>query len=530
MNVDEQRLGKVADRFLKLDAERAGVLSIARECASLSVPSLLPPDGHREDTELKPPHQSDVARGVISLGSRIVMSLFPPAVSFFKITPDADVMRSIKEAYDAGYGEQFGAPDFETAKSVVLSSLNDITEAVMQEFETRGLRDAIQDLIPKAMVAKSAVLYIPPDDRASVYRLDRAVMRRDGSGKLLELILLDHVDPSELPVEMADETEKMTKGDTSVHQEGLVEVYTCVKRERDGYYVSHQETRNGTEIPKSRGRHKELELPWIVVSWTPDGDYGRSHVENNLGACRTHEGNQRALDSSTAMAARKVVLQRPGVTRTKSVEAAANGDIVAGNPDEFGLLEFGNIPEMDSLAKKLEDSRRVIMMTFLDFSMIQRQGDRVTATEINQMVEQLQSVLGSVYVNFAADLQLPIIHRLMFILRQRGKLPELPKAVHVIIKTGLDGLSNLHDLQKLSQLLSITQPHPKLSDRLNPGEVIIRLCNALEINPTGLFITDDEAEAAQQQQQEQDMMSKVAGPIAGNASRGLFTPNAEGQV
>ena len=84
MNTD----GSVAKRYTQLETDRTPFLARAREAAELTIPTLMPPDGHSGSTSYSTPYQSIGARGVNNLASKLLMTLLPPNSPFFRLTMD----------------------------------------------------------------------------------------------------------------------------------------------------------------------------------------------------------------------------------------------------------------------------------------------------------------------------------------------------------------------------------------------------------------------------------------------------------
>ena len=66
-----------ADRFRALDALRTSKVERSRFCSSLTVPSILPPEGWNEQSQLSQPYSSVAARGVTAMASRMLSALLP---------------------------------------------------------------------------------------------------------------------------------------------------------------------------------------------------------------------------------------------------------------------------------------------------------------------------------------------------------------------------------------------------------------------------------------------------------------------
>ena len=114
-------------RWTKLDSERTTVIDRAKQCAELTIPSLLVDVSHTEDTRLPTPYQSLGARAVNNLASKLILSLFPPNAPFFRFMPDKLAMLEL-EANRAG------------SINEIQDQLADIERGLMAQMEREAIR------------------------------------------------------------------------------------------------------------------------------------------------------------------------------------------------------------------------------------------------------------------------------------------------------------------------------------------------------------------------------------------------------
>ena len=69
-------------------SKRESYLNRARECAKLTIPTLLKDQGSNWATTFQTPFQSIGARGVNHLASKLLLTLLPPNSPFFRLTID----------------------------------------------------------------------------------------------------------------------------------------------------------------------------------------------------------------------------------------------------------------------------------------------------------------------------------------------------------------------------------------------------------------------------------------------------------
>ena len=68
-------MGTAEQRYRQLEQTRQSYLDRARDCAELTIPSLIPPDVHNETSDLYTPFQGIGARGVNNLASKLSLAL-----------------------------------------------------------------------------------------------------------------------------------------------------------------------------------------------------------------------------------------------------------------------------------------------------------------------------------------------------------------------------------------------------------------------------------------------------------------------
>ena len=76
--MDNNEATSAQSRYEELKEDRQHFIDRARECSELTIPSLLPPEGFNQSSELYTPFQSVGARGVNNLASKMLLLLLPP--------------------------------------------------------------------------------------------------------------------------------------------------------------------------------------------------------------------------------------------------------------------------------------------------------------------------------------------------------------------------------------------------------------------------------------------------------------------
>ena len=151
----------ISERYKKLDSSRVAKLERSRFCSSLTVPTLLPPRGWTEESQLPQPFSSVAARGVTSMASRMLSALLPlNDTPFFK--------------FEMKNGAQ---PETE-----VREYLENLSYQVYNKLSAKNLRDTLYQVLQHLIVVGDILLIMEDDFSFRTARLDQYVCRRDVQG------------------------------------------------------------------------------------------------------------------------------------------------------------------------------------------------------------------------------------------------------------------------------------------------------------------------------------------------------------
>jgi len=509
--------GQLKSMYEQGFSHRESYLNRARECAKLTIPTLLKDEGANWATTFQTPFQSIGARGVNHLASKLLLTLLPPNSPFFRLTiDDFDIAELVGS-------EQRGAVEEGFAK---------IERAAMNEIETEAFRVPVFEALKHLITTGNCLLYLPEEGGMRVFHLDRYIIKRDPMGNLLYIVTKESLDaktisedarvalglpsPQELSPESPDKPYELF-------------TYVCNKGK---YWHIHQEI-GTTTIPESFGKFPIDKNPFIALRFSRvDGEsYGRGLVEEYLGDLKSLEALSQAIVEGSAAAAKVLFLVRPnGTTRIKTIADAPSGAIVQGDANDVSTLQVNKFNDFRIAQDMLRDIQERLAAAFLLNSSVQRNAERVTAEEIRFMAQELESALGGVYSVLSQEFQLPLINILLGRMVKQKKMPKFPKeSVKPQIVTGMEALGRGQDLNKLSQFLEYLAPlGPEvLAQKLNIDDYMDRLGASLGIDTGGLIKTDEqiqqeqaEAQQAQQAQMEQAQQQQMQADVIKGA-----TPN-----
>ena len=495
--------GMVAKRYSQLEGERDTFLERGREAARLTIPTLLPDEGHSSSSIYSTPYQGIGARGVNNLASKLLLALLPPNSPFFRLTIDDFDLQEI-----AG-----------DARGQVEEGLARIERAAMQEIEGRAIRVPSFEALKLLIVTGNALVYMPKKGGMKVYRPDRYCVKRDAMGNVLEIITKESVAPVMLP----EDVQAMLP--PSDNPKKNLDLYTCVMKEGSGWTTKQEVA--GMEIPSAKGKYKADQNPFIPLRFIRiDGeDYGRGFIEEYIGDLRSLESLTRAIVQGSAASAKLLFLVRPnGTTKANQLAKAANGTFVTGDANDVSALQ---VQKAGDFRVALETMRMIndrLASAFLLNSSVQRSAERVTAEEVRFMAQELETALGGVYSILSQEFQMPMINLLLEILQREGKMPKMPKdTVKPTVVTGIEALGRGQDLNKLATFLQYLQPlgAEVIANEMNLSDYIDRLAASLGIDTSGLIKSEEQKmqeQMAQQQAMQQQMLEQTVSGMAQRAA------------
>ena len=516
MNYDQG----AAKAYENMASDRDVFLTRARTCAELTIPTLMPRDGHTGSTQYDTPYQAVGARGVNNLASKLLMTLLPPNSPFFRLTID-----------------DFDLVDLAgNARGKAEDALARIERSAAQVIESKAIRVPTFEMLKQLIVSGNALIHMPPEGGMKVFRLDRFVVKRDTMGNILKIIVKETIAYEALPKDV-QEALLETEGYQEQIEKKECDLYTCIKRDGKKFMV-HQEV-HGVVIPKTTGSYPQDKLPWLALRFIAvDGnDYGRSYVEEIVGDLKSLEALTRAIVEGSAASAKLIFMVRPnGTTKIRNIADSSNGAIISGDANDVSTLQANKFNDFRVAQETMNTITQRLSYAFLLNSSVQRQAERVTAEEVRYMAQELETALGGIYSVLSQEFQLPLVNLLLAKMQKEGKMPKFPKdTLKPQIVTGLEALGRGQDLNKLQAFLQYLQPlgQQVIAQELNIDDYIDRLGASLGIDTQGLIKSPEQKQqeqmAAQEAMQQQQMMQMAEKGVA-PAVKGMVDAAGQQQV
>ena len=523
-NVDTQSAlygssgGTAAQRYEQLRVDRNSPLMRARDCSKVTIPGLIEDENYGDAGRLPTPYQSLGARGVGHMTSKLAVTLFPTNENFFKL--EIDSLAILASNQDPQMITEFD------------SALVKVEQAVMRQFETLGGRAAMHEALKHLLVGGNVLLYIS-DEGIKVIHLDSYVLCRDPMGNVTEIVVEEEIFKDALPEEYLEEDEE----DDDDMEKRMVKIYTCIKF-MDNECHWFQEIK-GKEVPGTHGKCAADVAPWIALRQDRvDSEmYGRSYVEQYYGDLLALENLYKAILEASASLSKVLFLCNPnGTTRPRTLSQASNGSIVQGNAADVTVLQAaGKSQDLQIANQTIERIEQRLAFAFMLNTAIQRPGERVTAEEIRYMAQELDAGISGLYSILSRELQLPLVRRLIHILRRKRKLPDFPRSEvtgEPLIKekavTGIEAIGRGDDRNKLIDFITTANQAlgpQAMTQFLNVEEALRRLAASGSIDTTNLVKTKAQlqqeaaaqAEAEQQAQQQQLLETGIKSPAMAQA-------------
>ena len=286
------------------------------------------------------------------------------------------------------------------------------------------------------------------------------------------------------------------------------ELYTLVYWDKqEQLWISGQYI-DDIPVHESEGQFSKNLCPYIPVRWSArNGEwFGRGQVEMFAGDFLKLSALSRALadyeDGSTNV---KVVVSPNSSMDVDKLDDPESGLVILGEPNDIQALEFGQYQKIQALQQSINMITQRLSTAFM-LGLNQRQGERVTAYEVQLQAQDAEITLGGVYSLLSQSLHLPLAYLLCYELDKDVGAAVAAGDINVQIITGVQALSRNAELQQwvqLTQELGLIIPTLKqVSPRFNTDKIIERFMLGHGVSNEFLY-TPQEMQAILEQQQQQ---------------------------
>jgi len=425
-NIQEKSAKNVFD---DLNSSRGAVIDRALLCAKLTIPYLFREVTSTDADDLEREYvQGFGAKLVNHLVGKFALSILPPSQPFYRLSAAKKAMDAIAQ----------GNRDMEFEVDKVLAQKED---EALKFINKSKFRTSLYPALRLAMVTGESLIE-KVEGKYRVFNLNNYVIKRDGSGNIVELVIKEILEPDTVPEYVLPLVSD--KGDDE-----LIVLYTrCYLV--DGIYNIYQEI-DGNIISGTEGTLKKLSEKFISVGWNKvDGeDYRRSFVEEHLGTLIALNKQLKVINESAIIASKTIFTLNPnGMTKYKDLVRAKNGAVIIGQEQDIGTVKVQKQYDMQLTYNLVNDYKKELAEAFLMGSASIRDAERVTVVEVKLVATELEASFGGIYTSIVEDIQLPVIENALSELNIKTG-----KDIDVIITTGVEALGRNVELQKINNLM-----------------------------------------------------------------------------
>lgn len=457
------------------DGIRSTLIDRCERYAGWTLPSIFPDEDIIEDDEMQNDYQSVGAQAVTNLANKVMMALFQPSKPFFRaqLSPEQRM-----ELEDTGL-----------TPNDIDKGLGKLERDAMKLLNKMNARVVMNDTIEQLIVTGNSLMYIPDDveEKMLTYSIKDYLIKRSLRGEMVKIIIKESKVVSGLPPSCM----KVAK-DAGYRDTDEVSIYTGIELVGKDKYFVWQELEDLWYCHEQEGWYSKENLPWIPLTWrlTRGKDYGTGLVENYAGDFSSLSTTAEAiLDFTTIVTDIKTLVNPAGQTDVKEISQAKSGAYVYGVEQDLFVHTAQTGQAADFLNQRFDNIARRIASAFLLTSQVTRDAERVTAEEIRQQAQELESSLGGVYSRLATELQLPLAQRLM--VKVDSKFSE----IEPVIVTGFESLSRNSDLDNMrafiTDLANLTNVPEVVLVRLDIGELVKGLSTGHGVD-SDKFMKDEE--------------------------------------
>jgi hypothetical protein len=486
----------IAGEFAELDARRSTKLTRCEELAKLTVPGLYPKSGWTETMDLPDLYSSIAARGIMSLASRMVSAIYPlNQMPFFQHEID---MAMVPQGADV------------TQQMQLLARLD---KKIMEKLQNSNLRQELYVLMQHLITIGDALWYQSDDYSFRVYRVDQYVVVRYPDGSIKKIIVRDWIDPKAIPESWTGYPETGQTTNSGYLLQGPVSnfepCYTEIEWDAEKEKWEVEKEFRGVVVEE--GEYEVCPYTPQVWSRIAGEDYGRSLVEEHIGDIRSMEALSKAtIEMAAASAEFRIGVDPTGITEIADLVDSVNGDFVAARPTDIFTLQLNRQPDLGPVVMARQELAANLGRTFLLQSAVQPTGDRVTATQIREIAQELDQALGGIFSGISRDIQIPIVKRTMFLLAKDRLIPkEILKLtgsggiLSMKVRTGLEALNREVQNSQLVQWAQVVGQIPNAMQAVNWDNWLIRFTTSFGMDVAGLVKTPEQLAQEQQAMMEQ---------------------------
>jgi hypothetical protein len=510
------------ERYNHGSKARQSVIDRGRRLASITIPSVVPPDGYQAGDIIGESNQSIGALAVNTLASKLQFMAFPPDRPILKFEL---VEHRLRKELDS-------QPRLHTEINIGLGRLE---QEHRRRLEATQMRTAYLGSAKAMLIIGNICWDHLYDVNRPVFHLPtNYIVKRNAIGEQLLVIVKQTTYVMELDEDIQEQIMRQSPDLEKVKDyERVVDIYrVCRRAGANEPYWEYWEEYQG-ELIKGTEFEADYDIPPLYAAWmipVYGQDWGRSYCEEYEGDLLICEGHSASLNDGSALASLAWIFAAPGSRTTpRQLKKAGNLTVHTGVATDITIG-----PDMSSKARdfqfvdgNLEKAARRLARSFLMVSSIQRDAERVTAEEFTRMAAELDQATGGLYSELAQSYQRHVVRRFVALHNDEDKqLPKLPRGViRVAVITGIEAMGRTVEGQNLTRATATSMEISKgqVARYIDWHDFIRRMYMHESVPTDGLVRTPEQQEEfeanTKQDVARQTLLEKASGPLVGEVSK-----------
>jgi hypothetical protein len=398
-------------------------------------------------------------------------------------------------------------------ESVLAKALGNIEREASAELDKTGQRYKLYQAVRSLIITGNILLHLE-DDQIRVMSIKYYTLKRDIHGQVMEIVIKEC-----LPFDQLDEEVKAKV--VPRHDDTEVDYYRWIKRTPTGYTMTQWvDTEELGEKFASKWTFDDF--PYYPIAWdlADEADYGTGLVEDYNGAFEALSTmSESVVDGAVLNSEIRFLVNPTGQMSPEDLNQSRNGDALPGREGDVATVTAGNFQALQVASNIRDNYVKEVSQAFLLFSNTVRNAERVTAEEIRQLAQELETAFGGVYSALGIQLQKPVAKWLI----NRVDNEILKKGIEFVIITGLEALSRDGDLQALRGALNdlglVSQLPPELQGRLKFNALADSIGNGWGIDLTPYLKSDEEYKQYLDEQAQREAATQAAIAAGANSTQ-----------
>jgi hypothetical protein len=238
-------------------------------------------------------------------------------------------------------------------------------------------------------------------------------------------------------------------------------------------------------------------------------DYGRGLVADFAGAFHALMIlNNSLLNMSAVMGDIKFFAKATSMVDVVQVQNSLPGSWHVGDPNDVGTPQFNLAMNANFIQQQIERFQKQIAQAFMLTQQVRRDAERVTAEEIRQDVDELETSNSGVYSRLAASWQQQIAHLALHDTGFNGVM-SANGGVRPQVITGMDSLSRAGEAYNMRLFLTdlgLLQAVPEdLRQTVKKPAFVKQIAQYHQVPYESWIMTQGELQAEQQREAQQQM-------------------------